>query len=189
MIEIKTFLTPVFDNSLKTNYYINDDLIIKIELLKTDMAETEIGESDENKRGAKDSISEVVDVEYVDLKNVEEGKTYVNTSLYVKNIKVEDGILFFEVINYISEDAPEESRFPKWITPEKSEFEIPEDAKVIQFEELVIELPEKENDAKQELKKANEKIEQLEAYISQVKSDNEALITSTLEMMVEMTMS
>src|SRR5574344_3089944 len=122
MREIKTFLTPVFDNSLKTNYYINDDLVIKIELLKTSIVETEIGESDEKNGDTKDIIEKVVDVEYVDLKNVEEGKTYVNTSLYVKNIKVEDDILFFEVINYISEDSSEENRFPQWITPEKSEF-------------------------------------------------------------------
>ena len=177
MREIKTFLTPVFDNSLKTNYYINDDLIIKIELLKTDIVETEMNESDETKEVIKGKVEEVVDVEYVDLQNIEDGKTYVNTSLYVKNIKVENGILFFEVINYIPEDSPEEIRFPKWITPEKSEFEIPEDAKVIHLEELMIEPPENEND------RLKSEIHGLKQLVADGKRENEQMLLDMLDLL------
>ena len=123
---------------------------------------------------------------YYSFDNIEVGKIY-DLDEYVFSVSKDEDGLSLELIYFVQENAVDEELDVDELI-EQVELDLSDGIEFVRLREL--ELPSfEENDAKQELKKANEKIEQLEAYISQVKSDNEALITSTLEMMVEMTMS
>lgn len=125
---------------------------------------------------------------YADFSQIEYEKIYpVNMPLSHVS-RDENGELYIELVNYIGYEATEEENFPEEFIPSTEDIEIPEDAKIIQLEEMVFSDFEEPVDPVVELAKANDKIAELETYVNKTKVDNEALILSAIEMMTEMMM-
>lgn len=132
---------------------------------------------------------EIENTFYADFSEIEYEKIYpVNMPLSHVS-RDENGELYVEVINYIGYEATEEESFPKEFAPSIEEFEIPEDAEIIQLEELIIPEAESIVDQADELLKANTKIDELRNYVNQAKEENETLVLSAIEMIMEMMQS
>ena len=129
---------------------------------------------------------EIENTFYADFSKIEYGKIYPVNMPLSHAFRDESGELYIEVINYIGYEATEEESFPKEFVPSIEEFEIPEDAEIIQLEELINPESEPVVDQVAELLKANTKIDELETYVNQTKEENETLVLSAIEMMMEM---
>lgn len=131
---------------------------------------------------------EIENTFYADFSQIEYGKIYPVNMPLTHVSRDENGELYIELVNYIGYEATEEENFPEEFIPSTEDIEIPEDAKIIQLEEMVFSDFEEPVDPAVELAKANDKIAELETYVNKTKVDNEALILSTIEMMTEMMM-
>ena len=166
----KTPLTPRGGEERILEYIIREDLILKV-------VETELN--------IVDGQDPIPIEKYYDLSILKDGITYVRNEPVVF-AKKESGEIRIEVQNFLLSDATHEERFPEWKDVEFEDFEIPEDAEIIQLEELVIPEFEEPEDPTLELQKANEKIARLEKYVNDTKAENEALVLSAIEIMTEM---
>lgn len=140
-----------------------------------------------------DEINEEIDREientfYADFSKIEYGKIYpVNMPL--SNVsRDENGELYIEVINYIGYEATEEEAFPKEFTPSIKDFEIPEDAEIIQLEEM--EIPEPEEDIIEKLESDNRaltlRVEELKKQMESDKRANEEMTLEILDLMMRL---
>ena len=77
---------------------------------------------------------------YIDLSSVEEGKLYQPVHTLMNATRDSEG-LNVELLNYIGSLASEEERFSAWTKVEDEEFEIEEDAEVIELEAMVMPEP------------------------------------------------
>ena len=91
---------------------------------------------------------ELTETVYIDLSSIEIGVLYGDSTPLLNAKRDENGELHIELLNYIGDDATQEDKFPEWFEAEFEEFDIPEDAEIIQLEELVF--PEPEVDPKEE---------------------------------------
>lgn len=128
---------------------------------------------------------EIENTFYADFSEIEYGKIYpVNTPLAHAS-RDEDGELYIEVMNYIGYEATEEEAFPKEFTPSIEDFEIPEDAEIIQLEELV--MPEPEPSTVDNLVRENAElkrsVDSLRSSMIQSNKNTEDLIVTLLAMM------
>lgn len=129
---------------------------------------------------------EIENTFYADFSKIEYGKIYpVNMPL--SNVsRDENGELYIEVINYIGYEATEEEAFPKEFTPSIKDFEIPEDAEVIQLEEL--EIPEPEENIIEKLEGNNRaltlRVEELKKQMESDKRANEEMTLEILDLMM-----
>lgn len=129
---------------------------------------------------------EIENTFYADFSKIEYGKIYpVNMPL--SNVsRDENGELYIEVINYIGYEATEEEAFPKEFTPSIEEFEIPEDAEIIQLEEM--EITEPELDPIDQIIAENKALEaRLESMKRQLEEDRRRNEITTLELLELMT--
>lgn len=129
---------------------------------------------------------EIENTFYADFSKIEYGKIYpVNMPL--SNVsRDENGELYIEVINYIGYEATEEEAFPKEFTPSIKDFEIPEDAEIIQLEEMVF--PEPEPNLIDQVIAENKALEvRLESMKRQLEEDRRSNERTTLELLELMT--
>ena len=130
---------------------------------------------------------EIENTFYADFSKIEYGKIYpVNMPL--SNVsRDENGELYIEVINYIGYEATEEEAFPKEFTPSIKDFEIPEDAEIIQLEELVFPEPEG-NSTIEKLASDNRaltlRVEELKKQMESDKRANEEMTLEILDLMM-----
>jgi len=115
------FKTPQFNDQQRIQYAISDNIL---EVTTFNLIEEELKE-----------------VVYFDLSTIEEGKPYIAHYPVISASRLE-GVLKLEVLHFIGEGASEDERFPEWQDLEFEDFEIPEDAEIIQLEELVMPEPE-----------------------------------------------
>lgn len=131
---------------------------------------------------------EIENTFYADFSKIEYGKIYpVNMPL--SNVsRDENGELYIEVINYIGYEATEEEAFPKEFTPSIKDFEIPEDAEIIQLEEMVF--PDPEPDPIDQIIAENKALEvRLESMKRQLEEDrrtNEEMTLGLLELIMSL---
>lgn len=131
---------------------------------------------------------EIENTFYADFSKIEYGKIYpVNMPL--SNVsRDENGELYIEVINYIGYEATEEEAFPKEFTPSIKDFEIPEDAEIIQLEEM--EIPEPEEDIIEKLESDNRaltlRVEELKKQMESDKRANEEMTLEILDLMMRL---
>src|SRR5574344_2446356 len=129
---------------------------------------------------------EIENTFYADFSKIEYGKIYpVNMPL--SNVsRDENGELYIEVVNYIGYEATEEEAFPKEFTPSIKDFEISEDAEVIQLEEM--EIPEPEEDIIEKLESDNRaltlRVEELKKQMEADKRANEEMTLEILDLMM-----
>lgn len=129
---------------------------------------------------------EIENTFYADFSKIEYGKIYpVNMPL--SNVsRDENGELYIEVINYIGYEATEEEAFPKEFTPSIKDFEIPEDAEIIQLEEMVF--PEPEENIIEKLEGDNRaltlRVEELKRQMESDKRANEEMTLEILDLMM-----
>lgn len=169
---MKILYSPQFNNEKKLEYYFSDNII---------KAEESVYTKGENEK----DILELSNTFYFDISNLEFGK-FFQMQYPITQARIVDEELNIELLNFIKDDAPEEEKFPEWQEVEFEDFEIPEDAEIIQLEELIIPEAEPVVDQADELAKANAKIAELETYVNNAQLENEALVLSAIEMMTEM---
>lgn len=121
------FKTPQFNDQQRIQYAVSDNIL---EATTFNLIEEELKE-----------------VVYFDLSTIEEGKPYIAHYPVISASKLE-GVLKLEVLHFIGEGASEDERFPEWQEVELEDFEVPEDAEIIELEVLVF--PEPEVDPKEE---------------------------------------
>ena len=179
---MKIFKTPLIPRDGEERileYIIREDLMIKV--IETRLSSLEEGEGSES-----GELSE--SIKYYNLSNIKEEATYARNEPIVF-AKMESGEIKLEAQNFLLPDATHEELFPEWQDIEFEEFEIPEDAEIIQLEELINPESEPVVDQVAELLKANTKIDELETYVNQTKEENETLVLSAIEMIMEMMQS
>lgn len=130
---------------------------------------------------------EVTNDSYYDIGSLELNKKY-DTKHPLINIETINDELVFNLLHAVPTQEEYEVFEPETLDVEFEDFEIPEGIEIIELEELVFPDFEEPVDTATELAKANAKIAELEIYVNKTKSDNEALILSTIEMMTEMMM-
>lgn len=122
---------------------------------------------------------------YYNIENLELNKNYSTQHPLIKIETINDELVFN--LLYALPTEEEYATFePEILEVKFEEFEIPEDAEIIQLEELIIPEAEPIVDQAAELAKANAKITELETYVNNAQLENEALVLSAIEMMTEM---
>lgn len=168
---MKILYSPQFNNEKKLEYYFSDNIIKAEESVIT---EVEDGED----------VLELSNTFYFDISNLEFGK-FFQMQYPITQARIVDEELNIELLNFIKDDAPEEEKFPEWQEVEFEDFEIPEDAEVIQLEELVI--PEPEPNPVDKLRVENyelkNRINYLQSSMTKNQKDTEDLIVSLMMMM------
>lgn len=167
MKKYKMLKSPQSNNEVKIEYYFNESLILMAEIFECN----EENEQFESKK-----------ILYFDLSSLKSDTHYIG-EYPVSSILTFDDEVKIDVINAVGDEWTDDEANPKWEEVEFEEFEIPEDAGIIRLEELVVADLNTNPNPMIELEKANQKIDQLETYVKQIKDENEALIMSTLEMM------
>lgn len=164
---MKVLTIPIISERVMSEYTFGDNEILeKVYSLK------KIERGDEEK-----TEKEFKEYRLYDLSNIEEGKLY-NSYDSIKNVKMVDGEVHFELLDYVSNISEDEEISEEYSDAEIVAIEYPEDTKVFTFEEVVFTEPEpdpiilvvKEN---QELKK---KVSQLENRVKVESETNTAMI-------------
>ena len=122
---------------------------------------------------------------YADFSQIEYEKIYpVNMPLSHVS-RDENGELYIELVNYIGYEATEEENFPEEFIPSTEDIEIPEDAKIIQMEEMVISEPEPSpvDSLKAENHELRQSIQSLKDSMVKSNKNTEDLIVTLLSMM------
>ena len=119
---------------------------------------------------------ELLSVEYVDLSNIEEGKLY-NTNEFIKSATIKGREMLLELLNYVGDDATESESFPEWQNVEFTEFDIPDGAEIIVFEEKTM--------PKSDLEEKDNQIRDLKSEISSLRTRLEYSDTANQAMMFE----
>lgn len=179
---MRVFLSPQFYENEYITYMFSEERI-KAEryvLDETDDIESEHQESDKEYK-----LSETL---YYDLSNIQAESTYIGDDV-VSNVKRdEDGALHVELLNPIKEDSPEEFRFPEWFDVEIEDFAVPEDAEIIQLEELAI--SETEENVIEKLEVDNRvltlRVEELKRQMEADQKANEEMTLELLELMMDL---
>ena len=174
---MRVFLTPQFNENEYITYMFSEERIKAERYVLDEVSDmgSEHQESDKEYR-----LSETL---YYDFNNIQTESTYVGDDVISSAKRDEDGTLHVELLNPISEDSPEEIRFPEWQDAEFEDFEIPEDAEIIQLEEFVIPEPE-ENSTIEKLESDNRALTlRVEELKKQMESDKRANEETTLEIL------
>lgn len=168
---MKILYSPQFNNEKKLEYYFSDNIIKAEESVYT---EVEDGED----------LLEIRNTFYFDISNLEFGK-FFKTQYPITQIKIVDEELNIELLNFIKDDATEEEKFPEWKDVEFEDFEIPEDAEIIQLEELIIPEPEPSpvDNLVRENAELKRSIDSLRSSMIQNNKNTEDLIVTLLAMM------
>lgn len=167
---MKILYSPQFNDENKIEYTFFGE-IIKVEM-------STLVENEEKSNFELDSVF------YYDLSSVKEGG-HTQSQEPIISAKRVDSEMIVELLMYIGSSATKEERFPEWQDVEFEDFEIPEDAEIIQLEELIIPEPEpspvdnliRENS---ELKKS---VDSLRSSMIQSNKNTEDLIVTLLSMM------
>lgn len=131
---------------------------------------------------------EVTNDSYYDIGSLELDKQY-ETEHPLINIEAVDGEWIFNLLHALPTQEEYEAFEPETFDVQFEDFEVPKDAEIIQLEELIIPEEEPVVDQAVELLKANTKIDELKSYVNQAKEENETLVLSAIEMMMEMMQS
>lgn len=131
---------------------------------------------------------EVTNDSYYDISSLELDKKY-DTKHPLINIESVDDELVFDLLHAVPTQEEYEAFEPEILDVEFEDFEVPEDVEIIQLKELINPESEPVVDQAAELLKANAKIDELESYVNQAKEENETLVLSAIEMMMEMMQS
>ena len=178
---MRVFLSPQFDENEYITYMFSEEKIKAERYVLNEI--DDIGS--EHQGGDKEyKLSETL---YYDFSNIETESTYIGNDVVSNAKRDSEGILHIELLNPIKEDASEEFRFPEWTDIEFEDFEIPEDAEIIQLEEVVISKPE-ENDAIEKLEVDNRvltlRVEELKRQMEADQKANEEMTLELLELMM-----
>lgn len=114
---------------------------------------------------------------YYNIENLELNKNYSTQHPLIKIETINDELVFNLLYALPTEEEYEKFE-PEILEVKFEEFEIPEDAKVIQLEELIIESPENEND------KLKNEIQVLKQTIVTERKNNEAQMLELMELMM-----
>ena len=167
---MKILYSPQFNEKNKIEYTFFRE-IIKVEI-------STLVEKEEKSNFELDSVF------YYDLSSVKEGIHSHGKHPFVSARRVAEE-LEIQLLIYIGDDASQDERFPELFIPEDIEFDIPEDAEIIQLEELV--MPEPEPDPVDSLKSENHELRQsikaLRNSMVQNQQDTEELVITLLSMM------
>lgn len=168
---MKILYSPQFNNKKKLEYYFSDNIIKAEESVYT---EVEDGED----------VLELSNTFYFDISNIEVGK-FFKVQYPITQIRIVDEELNIELLNFIKDDAQEEEKFPEWQEVEFEDFEIPEDAEIIQLEELVIPEPEPSpvDNLVRENAELKRSLDSLRSSMIQSNKNTEDLIVTLLAMM------
>lgn len=123
---------------------------------------------------------------YYDLSNIEHGKVYYSTEYLYEPKRDNEGVLYIELLShYTSDSEDDESLNPEWQDVEFEDFEIPEDAEIIQLEELIIPEPEPSpvDNLVRENAELKRSIDSLRSSMIQNNKNTEDLIVTLLAMM------
>lgn len=128
---------------------------------------------------------ELTETVYIDLSSIEIGVLYRDSTPLLNAKRDENGELHIELLNYIGDNATQEDKFPEWFEAEFEEFDIPEDAEIIQLEELVVPEPEPSpvDSLKAENHELKNRISSLQSSMTKNQKDTEDLIVSLMMMM------
>ena len=166
---MKILYSPQFNEKSKIEYTFFRE-IIKVEI-------STLVEKEEKSNFELDSVF------YYDLSSVKEGIHSHGKHPVVSARRVAEE-LEIQLLMYIGDDASQDERFPELFIPEDIEFDIPEDAEIIQLEELV--MPEPEPDPVGSLKAENHELRQsikaLRNSMVQNQQDTEELVITLLSM-------
>lgn len=148
------------------NYQFNEDFLKVSHTLK--MSETE----------------EVTNDSYYDIGSLELNKKY-DTKHPLINIETVEGELVFNLLHAVPTQDKYSAFEPETLDVEFEEFEIPEDAEIIQLEELVVPEPEPSpvDNLKSENHELKNRISSLQSSMMKNQKDTEDLIVSLMMMM------
>ena len=168
---MKILYSPQFNNEKKLEYYFSDNIIKAEESVYTKVEDGE-------------DLLEIRNTFYFDISNIEVGK-FFKMQYPITQIRIVDEELNIELLNFIKDDAPEEEKFPEWQDVEFEDFEIPEDAEIIQLEELVIPEPEPSpvDNLVRENAELKRSLDSLRSSMIQSNKNTEDLIVTLLAMM------
>lgn len=168
---MKILYSPQFNNEKKLEYYFSDNII---------KAEESNYIKEEN---GKESL-ELSNTFYFDISNLGFGK-FFQVEYPITEIKIVDEELNIQLLNFIKDDAPEEEKFPEWQDVEFEDFEIPEDAEIIELEELIIPEPEPSpvDNLVRENAELKRSLDSLRSSMIQNNKNTEDLIVTLLAMM------
>lgn len=178
---MRVFLSPQFNENEYITYMFSEE---KIKAERYVLDEIDDIESEHQESDKEYKLSETL---YYDFSNIETELTYVGDDV-VSNVKRDDSrMLHIEILNPINEDSPEELKFPEWFDVDFEDFTIPEDAEIIQLEELVISEPEG-NNAIEKLEGDNRaltlRVEELKKQMETDQKANEEMTLELLELMM-----
>ena len=123
---------------------------------------------------------------YYGLSNIEHGKVYYSTEYLYEPKRDSEGVLYIELLSHYTSDSEDDGTInPEWQDVEFEDFEIPEDAEIIQLEELVIPEPEPSpvDSLKAENHELKNRISSLQSSMMKNQKDTEDLIVSLMMMM------
>lgn len=128
---------------------------------------------------------EIENTFYADFSQIEYEKIYPVNMPLAHVSRDENGELYIELVNYIGYEATEEENFPEEFIPSTEDIEIPEDAKIIQLEEMVFSEPESSpvDSLKAENYELKNRINSLQSSMTKNQKDTEDLIVSLMMMM------
>ena len=178
---MRVFLTPQFNENEYITHMFSEERI-KAERYVLDEVSDMGSEHQESNKEYK--LSETL---YYDLSSIETESTYVGDDVISNAKRDDDGALHVELLNPISEDSPEEFMFPEWQDAEFEDFEIPEDAEIIQLEEFVIPEPEESSTIKKlesDNKALTLRVEELKREMESNKRANEDMTLELLDLMM-----
>ena len=161
--------SPQSNSQVKIEYSFNESFMLMAEIFKYN-EESEQFESEK--------------ILYFDLSSLKSDTHYIG-EYPVSSIITSDDEVEIDVINAVGDEWTDDEANPKWEEIEFEEFEIPEDAEIIQLEELVIPEPEPSpvDNLVRENAELKRSLDSLRSSMIQNNKNTEDLIVTLLAMM------
>ena len=169
MKKYKMLKSPQSNSQVKIEYSFNESLMLMSEIFE----HSEESEQFESKK-----------ILYFDLSSLKSNTHYIG-EYPVSSILTFDDEVKIDVINAVGDEWTDDEANPKWEEVEFEDFEIPEDAEIIQLEELIIPEPEPSpvDDLVRENAELKRSVDSLRSSMIQSNKNTEDLIVTLLAMM------
>lgn len=134
----------------------------------------------------KSDEDKLIEEYYYDLSNIEHGKVYYSTEYLYEPKRDSEGVLSIELLSHYTSDSEDDEILNQdWQEVEFEDFETPEDAEIIQLEELIIPEPEPSpvDDLVRENAELKRSVDSLRSSMIQNNKNTEDLIVTLLAMM------
>lgn len=161
--------SPQSNSQVKIEYSFNESFMLMAEIFEYN----EESEQFESKK-----------ILYFDLSSLKSNTHYIG-EYPVSSILTFDDEVEIDVINAVGDEWTDDEANPKWEEVEFEEFEIPEDAEIIQLEELIIPEPEPSpvDSLKAENHELKNRISSLQNSMAKNQRDTEDLIVNLMMML------